>query len=121
MSDKNSIEIIRIDGMPYTVETIEVNALGNAIDGQIDYSKLKVTLKDNPPQVWLQTMWHELLHHVSSYRLHDQGLSEHQIDTIASSINQILLDNPEIPLEYWNLTETGEFTVESDDDEGLEI
>ena len=113
----NAIDRLRMDGMSYEVETIETNELGFSLHGQIDYDKLKITLRNAPPAIWLQTLWHELLHHISEYRLSQQNLTEAQVDGIATGINAILLDNPDLPMEIWQVATGGDFTIESEDEE----
>lgn len=117
----NSIETVRLDGMNYTVTTEKPNKLLHGSEGNINYDALEITIKETKPEVWLHTLWHEIMHHISNYRLNND-LSEAQIDAIASGINQALLDNPNLSLEIWNLAETGQFTQESDDpDDDVEL
>ena len=113
--DINSIDTLRLDGINYTVSTIEPNELGSAIDGEINYGQQKIAIKNMKPSAWLQTLWHEIIHHIDTYRLRNT-LSESDIDTIATSINAILLDNPDLTMEIWQVAESGNFTIEDDAD-----
>ena len=56
--DINSIDTLRLDGIDYTVSTIEPNELGSAIDGEINCGQQKITIKNMKPSAWLQTLWH---------------------------------------------------------------
>lgn len=113
----NSIDQIRVDGITYEVDTFETGELGYSAQGQIDYDKAKITLRNQPPAMWLQVFWHEFMHHVSEYRLHGQPLTESQIDGIATSINAMLLDNPNVITEIYCVATDGKFSEECDDDE----
>jgi hypothetical protein len=113
--DINSIDTLRLDGIDYTVSTIEPNELGSAIDGEINYGQQKIAIKNMKPSAWLQTLWHEIIHHIDTYRLRNI-LSESDIDTIATSINAILLDNPDLTMEIWQVATSGNFTIEDDAD-----
>lgn len=107
------IDTIRIDGMDYTIETqAGESKLGLAYSGAINLSELEIVIKDAKPAVWLQTLLHEILHHIGNYRLRDD-LSEAQIDAIATAINSLLLDNPDLALAYWQVS-AGEALVEEE-------
>ena len=111
----NSIDTIRIDGINYEVDTIETGELGYSAHGQIDLTS-SALLRNQPPAMWLQVFWHEFLHHVSEYRLHGQSLTESQIDGVATSINAMLLDNPNVVTEIYCVATDGKFSEECDDD-----
>ncbi len=113
--DINSIDTLRLDGIDYAVSTIEPNELGAAIDGEINCGQQKIIIKNMKPSAWLQTLWHEIIHHIDTYRLRNT-LSESDIDTIATSINAILLDNPDLTMEIWQVATSGNFTIEDDAD-----
>jgi hypothetical protein len=113
--DINSIDTLRMDGIDYDVSIIEPNELGSAIDGEINYGQQKIIIKNMKPSAWLQTLWHEIIHHIDTYRLRNI-LSESDIDTIATSINAILLDNPDLTMEIWQVATSGNFTIEDDAD-----
>jgi len=117
----NSIDKIRIDGINYEVDTIETGELGYSAHGQIDYDKLRIAIRNQPPATWLQTFWHEFLHHVSEYRLHGQPLTESQIDGIATSINAMLLDNPNVVTEIYCVATDGKFSEESEEEEEINL
>ena len=112
--DINSITEIKADGIRYMVCTEPSPTLGLEADGQINYDQQQITIKNTKPAVWLQILWHELLHHISCYRV-GNSLTEDTIDAIATGINAILLDNPDLTMEIWQVAETGNFTIEDAD------
>ena len=113
--DINAITNLRLDGIDYEVQTIEINELGNSVDGKINCGEQTIIVRNMKPAAWLQTLWHEIMHHVDVYRLRNT-LSEADIDTIATSINQVLLDNPDLALETWQVATTGNFTIDDNAD-----
>ena len=113
--DINSITEIKADGIRYAIRTEPSPTLGLATDGQINYDQQQITIKQTKPAVWLQILWHELLHHISCYRIGD-SLTEDTIDAIATGINAILLDNPDLTMEIWQVATSGNFTIEDDAD-----
>lgn len=114
--DINAIEKLRMDGINYDVVTHEVGPLGIRDQANIDFANTTINLCNCKPAIWLQQLWHEIMHHIANYRL-NADLSEEQIDAIATGINSILLDNPNLPMEVWQVAVSGQFTIEDDTDD----
>lgn len=120
--DYHSFSTLKMDGINYNVITVEPSPLFENL-AMNDYQNATIVVVKQKPAIYLQAVWHEILHHISNYRMNDE-LTEAQIDALATGINATLLDNPNLTMEIWQTAETGEFTAEIDEDcdyEELEI
>ena len=109
----NAIDKIRIDGINYTVTT-ETGKKLQTDWGSIDFDSCEITIRKTNPAQWLQTLWHEIIHHADFAHL-GSILNEAQVNSLASTINAVLLDNPNLSLEIWQVANGGEFTQEEDE------
>ena len=69
--------------------------------GTISWRDLEIALDTTlKPPVLLQTLLHEVTHAIDDQ--YNLGLTENQIDNLASGWAQVLIDNPEIMMKFIN-------------------
>lgn len=90
---------ILIDNMPYFVEMVGKDLLGNNLLGlKIGDEKRLVMARDQSPSDLVDTFWHEVLHAMFDRRVTavlEDGVEESIISSLAPGIVQLLRDNPD--------------------------
>jgi len=90
-------EKVKIGGKVYTVEKTEHLYMGaQHYGGEILYTDLKINiLSTMPPSVQEHFFLHELIHGIGDhlgYTDHDEKF----VDSVASALHMVIVDNPEI-------------------------